>query len=105
MRALVTGGDGFVGRHLTEHLRASGDEVTSIDRHGPHGVDIMDGRAIDAAVADARPEAVYHLAGWSDVASSWDDPLATLRLNAEGTLHVLEACRAAGVSRVLSVAS
>src|SRR5690242_8985105 len=105
MRALVTGGDGFVGRHLTEHLRASGDEVTAIDRHGRHGVDIMDAPAIAAAVADARPEAVYHLAGWSDVASSWGDPLGALRLNAEGTLHVLDACRAAGVRRVLAVAS
>jgi GDP-4-dehydro-6-deoxy-D-mannose reductase len=105
MRALVTGGDGFVGRHLTEHLRSAGDQVTAIDRHGPHGVDIMDPRAVVSAFAEARPEVVYHLAGWSDVASSWQDPLGALRLNAEGTLHVLEACRAAGVRRVLSVAS
>jgi GDP-4-dehydro-6-deoxy-D-mannose reductase len=48
---------------------------------------------------------VYHLAGWADVAASWDDPLAVLRVNAEGTLNVLAACRAAGVARVLSVAS
>jgi GDP-4-dehydro-6-deoxy-D-mannose reductase len=105
MRALVTGGDGFVGRHLTEHLRAAGDEVTSIDRHGPGAVDIMDPVAIGAAMAAVRPDAVYHLAGWADVASSWQDPLGALRLNAEGTLHVLQACRAADVRRVLSVAS
>jgi GDP-4-dehydro-6-deoxy-D-mannose reductase len=105
MRALVTGAVGFVGRHLTEHLQAAGDHVVVVDRHGPNPVDITDRAAIHAAIAAARPDAVYHLAGWADVASSWDDPLGALRLNAEGTLLVLEACRAAGVHRVLSVAS
>ena len=105
MRALVTGALGFVGRHLTDHLIAAGDEVVLIDRHGPHSVDITDPEAITRAVAEAQPDAVYHLAGWAAVGSSWDDPLGALRLNAEGTLRVLEACRAAEVHRVLSVAS
>ncbi len=105
MRALVTGAVGFVGRHLVDHLQAAGDVVTAVDRHGPHPVDITDPAAILTAVEEARPDAVYHLAGWADVATSWRDPLAVLRLNAEGTLHVLDACRMAGVHRVVSVAS
>ena len=46
MRALVTGALGFVGRHLVEHLRAEGDEVVSLDHHGPDPVDITDPVAI-----------------------------------------------------------
>jgi len=105
MRAVVTGGMGFVGRHLVDHLRAAGDDVTVVDHQGPCPVDILDGAAVRAAIADARPDAVYHLAGWADVGASWTDPAGVLRSNAEGTLHVLEAARTAGVHRVLSVAS
>jgi GDP-4-dehydro-6-deoxy-D-mannose reductase len=105
VRAVVTGGLGFVGRHLVRHLREAGDDVTTLDHHGDHAVDITDGPAVAAALAEIRPEAVYHLAGWADVGASWRDPVAVLRVNAEGTLHVLRACTAAGVDRVLAVAS
>jgi GDP-4-dehydro-6-deoxy-D-mannose reductase len=105
MRAVVTGGLGFVGAHLIAHLEASGDDVVTLDHHGPTPVDISDPDAVAAAIAEARPDAVYHLAGWADVGGSWADPRAVLRVNAEGTLNVLEACRAAGVHRVLAVAS
>jgi GDP-4-dehydro-6-deoxy-D-mannose reductase len=105
MRSLVTGGLGFVGRHLVTHLRDVGDEVIVLDRHGEAAVDITDGPAIGAAIADAAPEAVYHLAGWADVGGSWREPVAAFRANAEGTLNVLLACAAAGVDRVLSIGS
>lgn len=105
MRALVTGGLGFVGQHLVNHLLACGDEVTIVDRHTTPGVDITEPGAVRAVVEDARPEAVYHLAGWADVGGSWDDPVGTFQLNALGTLHVLDACRHAAVDRVLCVAS
>lgn len=105
MRAVVTGGLGFVGRHLVAHLRASGDDVVTIDHHGADPVDITDAGAVHRAVAQARPEALYHLAGWADVGASWRDPVSVFRVNAEGTLHVLQACLAAGVDRVLCVAS
>jgi GDP-4-dehydro-6-deoxy-D-mannose reductase len=105
MRALVTGALGFVGRHLVEHLEASGDEVVALDHRGPVPVDITDGPALRSALADARPDVVYHLAGWSHVGTSWIDPVSVLRANAEGTLQLLEAARAARVDRVLCVAS
>lgn len=105
MRALVTGALGFVGRHLVAHLRSSGDEVITVDHRGAHPVDILDQASVREAVVAARPDAVYHLAGWANVGASWSDPSGVLRSNAEGTLHVLEACRSAGVRRVLSVAS
>ena len=105
MRALVTGGLGFVGRHLVEHLLERGDDVVVIDHHGEHVVDITDGPAVAAAIADAAPDAVFHLAGWADVGGSWKEPVTAFRANAEGTLNVLLACAAAGVGRVLSVGS
>jgi GDP-4-dehydro-6-deoxy-D-mannose reductase len=105
MRAVVTGGLGFVGRHLVRHLRDAGDEVITLDRKGDLAVDITDGPAVAAALAEVSPDAVYHLAGWADVGASWADPVGVLRVNAEGTLHVLRACLAAGVQRVLAVAS
>ena len=56
-------------------------------------------------VGDARPEVVYHLAAWSDVGGSWSDPMAVFRVNAEGTLRVLQASAEHGVDRVLLVSS
>ncbi len=108
MTALITGASGFVGRHLRTHLEEQGQRVVGLDReHGPDGdgVDIGDAPALRRAMTDARPDAVYHLAGWSDVGSSWRDPVAVLRANAEGTLNVLTAARDAGVGRVLVVTS
>ena len=104
MRALVIGVSGFVGRHLADHLRAAGDAVVGVDR-ADGSVDILDRSRVDAAVRDAQPDVVYHLAGWSDVGGSWSAPVETLRANAEGTLNVLLCCADLGVPRVLAVSS
>ena len=105
MRALVTGGLGFVGRHLVAHLRAGGDEVEILDHHGEGGVDITDADAVHAVMRRSAPDAVYHLAGWADVGGSWKHPVDAFRANAEGTLNVLLACAESGVGRVLSIGS
>jgi GDP-4-dehydro-6-deoxy-D-mannose reductase len=104
VRALVTGAGGFVGGHLTAHLRESGDEVVESDR-ATGGPDIGDPAAMIDLVRDAAPSVVYHLAGQADVAASWRDPITTLRINAEGTFNVLAACAEIGVDRVLVVSS
>lgn len=104
MRALVTGAAGFAGTHLVAHLRACGDEVFVTDRrHG--GPDLLDGPGWRDHVAELRPDAVYHLAAQASVPASWADPATTVRVNVEGTLHVLLACRDAAVGRVLMVSS
>jgi len=90
VRALVTGARGFVGTWLTAHLVESGDDVVAID----HEVDITDGEAVRSAVVGAAPEVVYHLAALTNVGRSWTDPAEVLRVNATGTLYVLEAARA-----------
>ncbi len=104
MRALITGASGFAGRHLLAHLAAQGDEVIASDRRDG-GPDLLDGPAWQTLLATVRPDAVYHLAAQASVAASWQDPVGTLRANAEGTLNVLLACRDAEVGRVLMVSS
>lgn len=103
MRALVTGASGFVGPHLIDHLESSGDTVIATDR--TTGTDIGDLALLSSVVADARPDVIYHLAGDADVGGSWDHPIDTFRANAEGTLNIVEAARAAGVQRLLCVGS
>jgi len=90
VRAFVTGARGFVGRWLTAHLAASGDDVVAVD----HEVDVTDLDVVTAALARARPDAVYHLAAFTHVGQSWHDPDRVMVVNAIGTLHVLEAARA-----------
>ena len=104
MRALVTGSRGFVGTHLVAHLNACADDVIEVDRviGSPP---IEDASAIAELIAETKPDAVYHLAGQSDVAASWSDPMGTFLVNADGTLNVVRACIDAGVERLLAVTS
>jgi GDP-4-dehydro-6-deoxy-D-mannose reductase len=90
VRIFVTGGHGFVGAHLLDHLHACGDEVIA-----PHQaeVDLDDQDALIAAVTRAAPDAIIHLAALAHVGESWADPGRTFAVNAVGTLHVLEAAR------------
>lgn len=104
MKALVTGASGFAGRHLVAHLRSCGDEAVGSDRQD-RGPDLLDATAWQELLARHQPQQVYHLAAQASVARSWEDPAGTVRANVEGTLNVLEACRRAGVERVLVVSS
>ena len=91
-RALVTGSDGFVGRHLTRHLADSGDDVAGFDRE----CDVTDRDAVTRRVLAAAPEVIYHLAAFTHVGASWNDPDATWRVNVAGAANVLSAARDAG---------
>lgn len=107
MRVAVTGGCGFIGSHVVDHLVLAGHEVVVIDlsdqwrnpaadyRHA----DVLDTAALDAAVDGCQ--AILHLAGASDVNVVAADPVQAVRLNVEGTARVLEAARQHGVGRVL----
>src|ERR1700677_1480649 len=102
MRALITGGTGFVGQWLAAHLKDRGDEVTVIDIE----TDVADGAAVRRVMADVVPEAVYHLAAMTHVGESWDNPGQVLRVNVLGTAEILAAARSIGGSpRVLVVSS
>ena len=92
MRALVTGASGFAGRHLLTACSEAGDEVAEVSRGA--GVDLQDAGAARAAVAEARPDVVYHLAALAHVGASWEDPAGYLAGNLTLALNVLEAVRA-----------
>jgi GDP-4-dehydro-6-deoxy-D-mannose reductase len=81
---LVTGADGFVGRHLMVELGDGAVAATA---------DVTDAAAVRDEVAVVRPDAVVHLAALSSVAASWGSSSAVWRVNALGTVHVLEAVR------------
>lgn len=97
------------------HLTEMGDTVDGLDmaravelrpdlglRAGP---DLLDPGAWLDFVGDLRPDVIYHLAGWSDVGRSWQDPRTAWRVNTEGVLSVLEAARSHDVSRVVIISS
>jgi GDP-4-dehydro-6-deoxy-D-mannose reductase len=89
VRALVTGGSGFVGTWLARHLRDQGDVVVSVD----HEVDVTDADAIAGVIRRNAPDALYHLAALTHVGRSWAQPRQVFEVNAIGTLNVLEAAR------------
>ena len=121
MKALVTGGAGFIGSNLVDALLARGDEVTVIDdlstgkrrnleRAIANGatlepVDIRYGEAVDDVVARTRPEVIFHLAAQIDVRKSVADPAADARINVEGTANVLSAAQAHGVRRFVNTST
>ena len=121
MRALVTGGSGFIGSNLVDALVARGDEVVVIDnlstgrRENLDGalaggaelveLDIRERDAVAKAVARVEPEAVFHLAAQIDVRKSMADPALDARINVEGTINVLDAARKAGVPRVVNTST
>jgi UDP-glucose 4-epimerase len=107
-KLVVTGGAGFLGSHLVDTLVARGHAVTVLDRGRsrwlPPGVafiqaDLADRAALAAAVEGA--DAVYHLAGFADLNAAKTQPLDTVHANILGTVHLLEAMRAHGVTRFL----
>ncbi len=116
MRALVTGGAGFIGSTLVDALLATGAEVTVVDdlSHGRrdyvpagaafHELDIVDDR-LGALVGLVAPEVVFHLAAQVDLRRSIADPVQDTRINVLGTVNVLHACAIAGVRRVVFASS
>lgn len=111
MRALVTGGSGFVGSHLVEALRRRGDEVVALVRSPrkaailePFGVTLAPGTLEDPeALARALEgiEVVYHVAGLTAAR----DAAEFHRVNVAGTTRLLDAAAAAGVRRFVLVSS
>ena len=121
MKALVTGGAGFIGSNLVDALLDRGDDVDVVDDLSTgrrsnldgaisrgaafHEVDIRDGERLRELVAGARPDIVFHLAAQIDVRKSIEDPAWDASINVLGTINVLEASRRAGVKRVINTST
>ncbi|BCU75704.1 epimerase [Luteolibacter sp. LG18] len=122
---MVTGAAGFIGGHLVEALAAAGWLVTGVDVFDsfydpaikratvagfPESVtmieaDIRDAATMDRIVADGKFDQVIHLAALAGVRPSIEQPATYVETNVNGTLNILEACRKAGVTRLLFASS
>jgi GDP-4-dehydro-6-deoxy-D-mannose reductase len=121
---LVTGAAGFAGSHLLDLIKHDGVAVTGWYLHGHHpleasprshasfegvdwrAVDLTDREAVRAAIAAGRPAEIYHLAGAANQGNSWDRTDESLRANALGTHHLLDALRREHIdARVLVIGS
>ena len=112
MRAVVTGGAGFIGSHVVDALLARGDEVAIVDalvtgkRENVTGAAELHVRDIREPLDDVfdmvQPEAVFHLAAQADVRVSVERPVEDAEVNVLGTVRVLEAARRHGAQVIFS---
>lgn len=107
MKALITGITGFVGSHLAEHLLSQGVQVFGAARwrsdreniaHLENKIklvecDINDASSVKQMLSEVKPDRIYHLAGQSSVAASWNSPSETINTNVAGQINILEAVR------------
>jgi UDP-glucose 4-epimerase len=116
VRAVVTGGAGFIGSHLADRLLAAGHQVGVVD-------DLSSGRReqvsagasfyqvsvasewLDRVIAKEKPEVIFHLAAQIDVRKSVTDPLHDANVNVVGTVRLLQAAVRSAVRRVVFVSS
>ncbi len=118
MRALVTGGAGFIGHHLVRALVERGDTVVVLDDYSTgHAsrleplrdrIRVIEGSILDPAVLDDAMEScqvVFHEAALPSVARSLSDPIASNEVNVTGTIHVMLAAARQGVRRIVYASS
>jgi UDP-glucose 4-epimerase len=121
MKALVTGGAGFIGSNLVDALLARGNEVTALDnlttgrrenleqalKNGATlaEIDIREAEAVEDLVSRVRPDVIFHLAAQIDVRKSVADPANDARINVEGTANMLSAAQAHGVPRFVNTST
>jgi UDP-glucose 4-epimerase len=119
-RVLVTGGGGFLGSAITEALAARGDHVIALDvAIGPRLQQLPEAHSwvtpvigeltewphLAGAIAEHRPDKVVHCAAIVGVPASVGAPIATMRVNVEGSLNLFETMRLFGVRRVVHISS
>jgi len=121
VRAVVTGGAGFIGSHLVERLVEDGHEVVVVDNlktgrrdNLEHALRSGHATLVTLDIADNKTEmvrlfrgasSVFHLAGLADIVPSIERPEDYFRANVDGTFSVAEAVREAGVQRFVYAAS
>lgn len=112
MKAIVTGGAGFIGSHLVRELLAGQHQVHVMDDLSTGRAELVDPRAAlhvqdirskEAAsiIADIRPDVVFHLAAQADVQRSIQEPYTDADINIAGTARILAACRDYGVKKLV----
>ncbi|MGA2961933.1 MAG: NAD(P)-dependent oxidoreductase [Candidatus Korobacteraceae bacterium] len=116
LRILITGGRGFLGVYLTRELLKAGHKVILFDvpQAGEQApvegaevitADICDYNAVLSAVTESRPDVIVHAAAIVGGVLSMTQPAITVKVNLEGTIHILEAMRARAVPRAFLISS
>ncbi len=120
MRILVTGGAGFIGSHIVDHLLAANHEVAIVDSLWTEGggksgninpqarlyrEDITDEAALARIFAEFKPELVSHQAAQHSVAVSTQNPTLDARVNVLGLLNVLNNCTSIGTKKIIFASS
>jgi UDP-glucuronate 4-epimerase len=125
MKVLVTGGAGFIGSHLVEHLLKAGNDVAIVDEfndfYSPalkraniapfqdrvtvHEKDIRDAEAMHRMIGEGGFETIVHLAARAGVRPSIQEPKLYIDTNIQGTFNLLEASRKSGVKRFILASS
>src|SRR6201992_4083520 len=96
---VVTGGTGFLGRHVASELRRSGAQVLAL---GSRDYDLRHRKAIDQMLRDLRPDAVVHLAASvGGIGANREAPGRFFYENAIMGIELVEACRVRGVAKTL----
>ncbi len=112
MRVLVTGSNGFIGRHLVRALSGNGHATTGLDRSFEEGVgsgpselcDLLDQKGLQAALDRVQPDSIVHLAARTDLAETRS--LRGYAPNIDGVRNLIEAIRATGsVKRAIFTSS
>jgi nucleoside-diphosphate-sugar epimerase len=103
MRCLVTGGAGFIGRHVAQALKAAGHETIPVDitESGAYRVDICSLPELRKLFKECHPDVVFHLAATSDARKALADPVMAVNVSIGGTANVLQVSRESGVKRVI----
>ncbi|AOH55188.1 UDP-glucose 4-epimerase [Peribacillus muralis] len=112
MKAIVTGGAGFIGSHLVEELILNGAEVHVLDNMISGHIDHVHPDAIihtedicskeaGRTIIKVKPDVVFHLAAQADVARSILDPQYDADVNINGTINMLKACQEASIKKLI----
>jgi UDP-glucose 4-epimerase len=113
MKALVTGGAGFIGSHIQDRLIAEGHEVAIVDsmrsgnKQNLHEkstffeVDIRDRESMNNTFNSFKPEVVFHLAAQNEVPYSMEHPDEDLEINITGMMNLLEVSKTHGVKKII----
>lgn len=115
MKALITGGSGFVGKHLAECLKLSGWEVTVTKLPAEklclpdveiRDADLLNENSLLSLITETEPDGIFHLAAQSSVVLAWKRPAMTVDINIKGTVNLLETARKCEkIPRILMIGS
>lgn len=111
MKALITGISGFVGSYLSKYLLDKNIEVFGLDKsksesNNTYSIDILDKRAVSEVIEKVEPDLIFHLAGFSSVKKSFEQPELCMKVNVDGTKNLLDAVLKAGINpKILIISS